>query len=98
MTAIIVTYRGLDTLGEVTVLFLTAAIVGLVLERGRRRAASRRPSNSSALLRRSSSNRAYSISEPRPSARLRGGGLEQTPQQAHAVHPVVHPRDVVGRR
>jgi multicomponent Na+:H+ antiporter subunit B len=39
VTAIIVTYRGLDTLGEVTVLFLTAAIVGLVLERGRRRAA-----------------------------------------------------------
>jgi multicomponent Na+:H+ antiporter subunit B len=39
VTAIIVTYRGLDTLGEVTVLFLTAAIVGLVLERGRKRAA-----------------------------------------------------------
>ncbi|MBU0501228.1 MAG: sodium:proton antiporter [Gammaproteobacteria bacterium] len=37
VTAIIVTYRGLDTLGEVTVLFLTAAIVGLVLARGRRR-------------------------------------------------------------
>lgn len=31
VAAIIVTYRGLDTLGEVTVLFLTAAIVGLVL-------------------------------------------------------------------
>ncbi|WP_339694802.1 Na(+)/H(+) antiporter subunit B [Celeribacter baekdonensis] len=31
VTAIVVTYRGLDTLGEVTVLFLTAAIVGLVL-------------------------------------------------------------------
>lgn len=31
VTAIIVTYRGLDTLGEVTVLFLTAAIIGLVL-------------------------------------------------------------------
>lgn len=31
VTAIIATYRGLDTLGEVTVLFLTAAIVGLVL-------------------------------------------------------------------
>ena len=37
VTAIIVTYRGLDTLGEVTVLFLTAAIVGLVLAQGRRR-------------------------------------------------------------
>ena len=34
VTAIIVTYRGLDTLGEVTVLFLTAAIVGLLLTRG----------------------------------------------------------------
>lgn len=37
VTAIIVTYRGLDTLGEVTVLFLTAAIVGLVLAQGKRR-------------------------------------------------------------
>jgi multicomponent Na+:H+ antiporter subunit B len=37
VTAIIVTYRGLDTLGEVTVLFLAATIVGLVLARGRRR-------------------------------------------------------------
>lgn len=35
VTAIIVTYRGLDTLGEVTVLFLTAAIVALVLTHGR---------------------------------------------------------------
>ena len=35
VTAIIVTYRGLDTLGEVTVLFLTAAIIGLVLAQGR---------------------------------------------------------------
>ena len=30
VTAIIVTYRGLDTLGEVTVLFLAASVVGLV--------------------------------------------------------------------
>ena len=37
VTAIIVTYRGLDTLGEVTVLFLTAAIIGLVLSRGKKR-------------------------------------------------------------
>ena len=36
VTAIIVTFRGLDTLGEVTVLFLTAAIVGLVLSQGGR--------------------------------------------------------------
>jgi multicomponent Na+:H+ antiporter subunit B len=34
VTAIIVTYRGLDTLGEVTVLFLSATIVGLVLAKG----------------------------------------------------------------
>jgi multicomponent Na+:H+ antiporter subunit B len=34
VTAIIVTYRGLDTLGEVTVLFLSASIVGLVLALG----------------------------------------------------------------
>lgn len=43
VTAIIVTYRGLDTLGEVTVLFLSAAIVGLVLASGRRRAATLHP-------------------------------------------------------
>jgi len=36
VTAIVVTYRGLDTLGEVTVLFLSAAIVGLVLAHRRR--------------------------------------------------------------
>ena len=35
VAAIIVTYRGLDTLGEVTVLFLTAAIIGLVLSQVR---------------------------------------------------------------
>ena len=32
VTAIVVTYRGLDTLGEVTILFLTAAIVALLLK------------------------------------------------------------------
>lgn len=42
VTAIVVTYRGLDTLGEVTVLFLSAAVVGLVLTR--RSAASGMPS------------------------------------------------------
>ena len=42
VTAIIVTYRGLDTLGEVTVLFLSAAILGLVLARDRRQAVSAR--------------------------------------------------------
>lgn len=35
VTAIVVTYRGLDTLGEVTVLFLASTIVGLVLSLGR---------------------------------------------------------------
>lgn len=32
VTAVIVTYRGLDTLGEVTILFLTAAIIGFFLK------------------------------------------------------------------
>ncbi len=36
VTAVVVTYRGLDTLGEVTVLFISAAGVGLMLRRGRR--------------------------------------------------------------
>lgn len=35
VTAIVVTYRGLDTLGEVTILFLTAAIIGLMLKADR---------------------------------------------------------------
>lgn len=34
VTAIVVTYRGLDTLGEVTVLFLTAMIIGYILRYG----------------------------------------------------------------
>lgn len=42
VTAIVVTYRGLDTLGEVTVLFLSAAILGLVLSQGRKRRQTRR--------------------------------------------------------
>lgn len=33
VTAIVVTYRGLDTLGEVTVLFLTTLIIGFMLNR-----------------------------------------------------------------
>ncbi|HDP55413.1 MAG TPA: sodium:proton antiporter [Bacteroidetes bacterium] len=32
VTAVVVTYRGLDTLGEVTILFLAAAIVGFFLK------------------------------------------------------------------
>ncbi len=34
VTAIVVTWRGLDTLGEVTVLFLASAIIGIVLAHG----------------------------------------------------------------
>lgn len=37
VTAIVVTYRGLDTLGEVTVLFIAAAAVGLLLRPNRRK-------------------------------------------------------------
>jgi multicomponent Na+:H+ antiporter subunit B len=35
VTSVVVTYRGLDTLGEVTVLFISAAGVGLMLRRRR---------------------------------------------------------------
>ncbi len=38
VTAVVVTYRGLDTLGEVTVLFISAAGVGLLLHRRREEA------------------------------------------------------------
>ncbi|MDT8281271.1 MAG: Na(+)/H(+) antiporter subunit B [Gammaproteobacteria bacterium] len=37
VTSVVVTYRGLDTLGEVTVLFISAAGVGLLLRRSRRK-------------------------------------------------------------
>jgi multicomponent Na+:H+ antiporter subunit B len=37
VTSVVVTYRGLDTLGEVTVLFISAAGVGLLLRRERRK-------------------------------------------------------------
>jgi len=37
VTAVVVSYRGLDTLGEVTVLFISAAGVGLLLRRTRRK-------------------------------------------------------------
>lgn len=33
VTAVVVTYRGLDTLGEVTVLFLTATVIGFFLRK-----------------------------------------------------------------
>ncbi|MPM38085.1 hypothetical protein SDC9_84712 [bioreactor metagenome] len=35
VTAVVVTYRGLDTLGEVTVLFLTATVIGFFLRRSK---------------------------------------------------------------
>jgi multicomponent Na+:H+ antiporter subunit B len=38
VTAIVVSYRGLDTLGEVTVLFLASSIIGLVLSLGQHKA------------------------------------------------------------
>jgi multicomponent Na+:H+ antiporter subunit B len=38
VTSVVVTYRGLDTLGEVTVLFISAAGVGLMLRRRREQA------------------------------------------------------------
>jgi multicomponent Na+:H+ antiporter subunit B len=43
VTAIVVTYRGLDTLGEVTVLFLATAGVGFFLKRKESRGSKRRP-------------------------------------------------------
>lgn len=44
VTAIVVSYRGLDTLGEVAVLFLIAAIVGYFLVGGTHPVSSREPS------------------------------------------------------
>jgi multicomponent Na+:H+ antiporter subunit B len=43
VTAVVVTYRGLDTLGEVTVLFISAAGVGLLLGFARSRETDRAP-------------------------------------------------------
>jgi len=43
VTAVVVTYRGLDTLGEVTVLFISAAGAGLMLRRRERPQATVRP-------------------------------------------------------
>ena len=45
VTAVIVTYRGLDTLGEVTVLFIATCGVGLLLSRPGRREVPLRPSS-----------------------------------------------------
>jgi multicomponent Na+:H+ antiporter subunit B len=38
VTAVVVTYRGLDTLGEVTVLFLAASVIGFFLKRKKKTA------------------------------------------------------------
>jgi multicomponent Na+:H+ antiporter subunit B len=35
VTSVVVTYRGLDTLGEVTILFLVASIIGFFLKKGK---------------------------------------------------------------
>lgn len=43
VTAVVVTYRGLDTLGEVTVLFLATAGVGFLLRRKRKSSEVRKP-------------------------------------------------------
>jgi multicomponent Na+:H+ antiporter subunit B len=43
VTAVVVTYRGLDTLGEVTVLFISAAGAGLMLRRREKVQATERP-------------------------------------------------------
>ena len=43
VTAVVVTYRGLDTLGEVTVLFISAAGAGLMLRRRTQAQATARP-------------------------------------------------------
>lgn len=55
VTAVVVTYRGLDTLGEVTILFAAAAVVGLLIhlnrnENGIRREGSEILKTASALL------------------------------------------------
>jgi len=43
VTAVVVTYRGLDTLGEVTILFLAAAIISFVLKFRREELVANRP-------------------------------------------------------
>lgn len=50
VTSIVVTYRGLDTLGEVTVLFLAAAGVGIFLRHSKSRESGRKRRDSSEIL------------------------------------------------
>lgn len=54
VTAIVVTYRGFDTLGEVTILFLTAAIIGFMLSLGKN--TDRKPEQSTSELLETASN------------------------------------------
>ncbi|PLW92698.1 MAG: sodium:proton antiporter [Marinilabiliales bacterium] len=49
VTAVIVTYRGFDTLGEVTILFVSAALIAMFLKTGNRRK-NRNPRPSSVIL------------------------------------------------
>ncbi|MCF8366803.1 MAG: hypothetical protein K9H16_13530 [Bacteroidales bacterium] len=54
VTAIVVTYRGFDTLGEVTILFLTAAIIGFMISTGKK--TDRKPEQSNSELLETASN------------------------------------------
>jgi len=49
VTAVVVTYRGFDTLGEVTILFVSAALIAMFLKTGSRRK-NRNPRPSSVIL------------------------------------------------
>ena len=42
VTSVVVTYRGLDTLGEVTILFAASAVVGLLIHLNRNENSARR--------------------------------------------------------
>lgn len=50
VTAIVVTYRGLDTLGEVTVLFLAATVIGFFLKRKKKSATTHEKASGSELM------------------------------------------------
>lgn len=45
VTSVVVTYRGFDTLGEVTILFLTATIIGFMLKGKQRKSTQKRPNS-----------------------------------------------------
>lgn len=50
VTAVVVTYRGFDTLGEVTILFLAATIIGMMLKRKKKITKKRKVRESSEIL------------------------------------------------